>query len=169
MAANLVEAFADGIPSLDQVRALEVWAKAYPQLLMPPTVVTYGQVSARAVLIPADTGLTGCETNFDNLCIVIGDITVTTDAGPRRITGLEILPANRGTKRVGHAHADTLWITCHHTKLTAQRDIEDEMTSESQNLQSRQALAAAGRVLDAQNVEQIGRMYWDIATQQLVV
>jgi hypothetical protein len=135
--ASLVETIAGGMPTLDQVRALEELMAGEPQLLLAPEVLTHGQVSARAVLIPAGTLLTGCQTNFDNLCIVLGDITVTTDAGPRRITGFAMLPANRGTKRVGEAHADTWWITCHHTKLTDQRQIEDEMTDESRDLNSR--------------------------------
>jgi hypothetical protein len=91
----------------------------------------------------ADPGrhvLTGCQTNLDNVCIVLGDITVTTDDGPARLTGFHMLPANRGTKRVGHAHADTWWVTVHHTTLTDQRDIEDEMTDESAELNSRRLL-----------------------------
>lgn len=137
MGASLVDAIAGGMPTNDQVRALETAMADLPQFVLEPLVLTHGQVSARAVMIPAGTLLTGCETNFDNLCIVLGDITVTTDAGPRRITGFAMLPANRGAKRVGEAHADTWWITCHHTTLTNQRDIEDEMTNESADLQNR--------------------------------
>jgi hypothetical protein len=96
-----------GTPSTERVCELEALMANLPQLHLQPAVLTHGQVSARAVLIPAGTLLTGCETNLDNLCIVIGDITVTTDAGPKRLTGFHMLPANRGSKRVGHAHADT--------------------------------------------------------------
>lgn len=135
--ANLVETIAGGMPTNDQVRALEAVMATLPQEVLPAHVLTHGQVSARAVLIPAGFMLTGCETNFDNLCILLGDITVTTDDGPRRLTGFHMLPANRGTKRVGHAHADTWWICCHHTALTDQREIEDEMTNESASLNSR--------------------------------
>lgn len=135
--ASLVETIAGGMPTNDQVRALEDVMRQLPQPVLPAHVLVHGQVAARAVLIPAGSLLTGCETNFDNLCIVLGDITVTTDDGPRRLTGFHMLPANRGTKRVGHAHADTWWICCHHTTLTDQREIEDEMTNESASLNSR--------------------------------
>ena len=135
--ASLVETIAGGMPTIDQVRALEALMLTQPQIPIEPRCLTHGQVAARAVLIPAGCLLTGCATNFDNLCIVLGDITVTTDDGPRRLTGFHMLPANRGTKRVGHAHADTWWITCHHTTLTDQRAIEDEMTDESASLNSR--------------------------------
>jgi hypothetical protein len=137
MSASLVETIAGGMPTNDQVRALEVVMRELPQPVLAPICVAHGGVAARAVLIPAGSVLTGCETNLDNVCIVLGDITVTTDEGPRRLTGFHMLPANRGTKRVGHAHADTWWVTVHHTKLTDQRDIEDEMTDESHMLNSR--------------------------------
>lgn len=126
-----------GMPSLEQVRALEDVLGQLPQPVLPPICLAHGGVAARAVLIPAGTVLTGCQTNLDNVCIVLGDITVTTDEGARRLTGFHMLPANRGSKRVGHAHADTWWVTCHHTTLTNQRDIEDEMTDESASLNSR--------------------------------
>jgi hypothetical protein len=130
MGQSIVETIAGGMPTIDQVRALEAMMLEQPQLVLAPMVLTHGQVSARAVLIPAGMLLTGCETNLDNVCIVMGDITVTTDDGPRRLTGFHMLPATRGTKRVGQAHADTWWVTVHHTTLTNQRDIEDEMTDE---------------------------------------
>lgn len=125
------------MPSVDRVRDLEALMQTLPQVVMETHTLTHGRVSARAVLIPAGTMLVGALTNLDNLCIVLGDITVTTDAGPQRITGFGMLPANRGAKRVGQAHADTWWITVHHTDLTDPRAIEDEMTDEAAGLQSR--------------------------------
>ena len=126
-----------GMPDVESVRALEELMLTLPQVVMEPHTLTHGKVSARAVLIPAGTVLTGAQTNLDNVCIVLGDITVTTDAGPQRITGFGMLPANRGAKRVGQAHADTWWICVHHTELTDPRAIEDEMTDESASLQNR--------------------------------
>lgn len=126
-----------GMPSVEAVRALEALMLTLPQVQVETHTVTHGKVSARAVFIPAGSVLTGALTNLDNVCIVLGDITVTTDVGPQRITGFGMLPANRGAKRVGEAHADTWWITVHHTELTDPRAIEDEMTDESASLQSR--------------------------------
>jgi len=137
MEQGVVASLAGGMPTVDQVRALEAAMLAFPQHVLPTHTLAHGGVAARAVLIPAGTALTGCQTNLDNLCIVLGDIEVTTDEGPRRITGFAMLPATRGTKRVGFAHADTWWITCHHTTLTDPRAIEDEMTDESHLLNSR--------------------------------
>ena len=171
--ADLVESIAGGTPTNDQVRALEAAMSQLPQPILPPICLAHGGVAARAVLIPAGLALTGCETNLDNVCIVLGDITVTTDDGPRRLTGFHMLPANRGTKRVGHAHADTWWVTCHHTVLTNQRDIEDEMTNESASLNSRRqssidALKACAEMLDGLEVPQTGRTFWEPATNQVI-
>lgn len=130
-----------GMPDPARVLELEALMATQPQIQLTTHQVTHGQVSARAVLIPAGSLLTGAKTNFDNVCIVLGDIEVTTDEGPRRITGFAMLPANRGAKRVGLALADTWWITCHHTTLTDQVAIEDEMTDESAELASRRLLA----------------------------
>lgn len=156
--ANLV-ALVGGMPSVERVRELEALMLTLPQVPIETQTLTHGRVSARAVLIPAGSVLTGALTNLDNVCIILGDITVTTDAGPRRITGFGMLPANRGAKRVGEAHADTWWITVHHTDLTDQHAIEDEMTNESASLQSR--LMQAGALLDAQTVPADGRVFWN--------
>lgn len=129
-----------GMPDPELVRRAEDMLLLLPQVDLQTTTVTHGQVSARAIFIPADTVLTGAETNLDNVCIVFGDIEVTTDDGPRRITGFAMLPANRGAKRMGRTFADTWWVTVHHTTLLDARDIEDEMTGESNMLQTRRGL-----------------------------
>jgi hypothetical protein len=135
---QLAEASCRELVGLEAVRALEAMLLQHEQLQLETETLTHGQVSARAVFIPAGTVLTGAETNLDNVCIVLGDITVTTgDGPPRRITGFGMLAADRGAKRAGFAHADTWWVTVHHTTLTRPRDIEDEMTGEAGMLQSR--------------------------------
>lgn len=127
--------------TIDRVRALEDMSlQLLPQVDLAAQTVTHGQVSARAIFIPAGTVLTGAETNLDNVCIVFGDIEVSTAQGMRRITGFDMLPANRGAKRVGRTFADTWWVTVHHTTLTDQRAIEDEMTDESHRLQTRRPM-----------------------------
>ena len=133
------------VAPIEAVRALESMLLAMPQIELPTQHIVFGKVSARAIFIPAGTALTGALTNCDNVCIVVGDIAVTTDAGPRCLTGFNMLPAQRGAKRAGLAHADTWWVTVHHTELTNVRDVEDEMTDESETLGSRRA----GLVLDA--------------------
>lgn len=110
-----------------------------PQVDLRTEHVIHGGMYARTILIPAGTTITGALTNLDNLCVVQGDILVTTDEGPVRLTGFHVLPAAKGAKRAGYAYADTWWTCIWPTALTNVDDIEDEMTPESAMLQTRRA------------------------------
>jgi hypothetical protein len=125
---------------LNNVRRLEHVLLNLPQVDLRPQLLVHGRLAARTIFIPAGTLLTGTLTNCDNVCIACGDITVTTDEGPRRLTGYNVLPAKAGAKRAGIAHADTWWTTIHHTDLTDPTEIENEMTDEADLLQSRRLL-----------------------------
>lgn len=126
-----------GMPLPDSVRELERHLLQLPQIDLGTQMLVHGGVCSRAIMIPAGCCLTGALTSLPNTCIVLGDITVTTEQGVRRITGFAMLPAEPGAKRAGIAHADTWWITCHHTELTDVAEIEDEMTPEADMLQTR--------------------------------
>jgi hypothetical protein len=126
-----------GMPSPDAVRELERGLLALPQIDLHTEQLVHAGMAARTILIPAGTVLTGAQTNIDNLCVMFGDITVTTDEGAKRLTGFHVLAAAAGFKRAGLAHADTWWTTIHRTDLTDLEAIEDEMTSESAMLQTR--------------------------------
>jgi len=108
-----------------------------PQVSIETTHVVHGGMCARTIFIPAGTVLTGALTNCDNVCVVCGDITVTTDDGPQRLTGYHVLPAQAGAKRIGLTHSDTWWTTVWPTALADIEAIEDEFTSESQRLATR--------------------------------
>ena len=126
--------------SILEVRRLEQALAVLPQVDVQPQLVVHGKLAARTIFIPAGTILTGVLTNCDNVCVVCGDITVTTDEGPRRLTGYNILSAKAGSKRAGVAHSDTWWTTIHHTMLVDPVDIENEMSDEADQLQSRRLL-----------------------------
>jgi hypothetical protein len=135
-----VETLMHGLPTVESVRQLEAMLLQLPQVALHTEHIVHGGLSARTIFIPAGTVLTGALTNLDNVCVVCGDITVTTDDGARRLTGFHVLPAHAGAKRAGHAHADTWWVTLHRTDLTNVADIEDEMTVESDALGTRHCL-----------------------------
>lgn len=134
-----------GMPDPESVRALERSLIELPQVDLSTSHVLHSGLCARTIFIPAGTVLTGALTNIDNLCVVCGDITVTTDEGPRRLTGFHVLPAKAGFKRAGLAHADTWWTTIWQTELSELEAIEDEMTSESHLLQTRRPEIAFDR------------------------
>ena len=123
--------------SPDAVRALESHLLQMPQVEMDTHHLVHGRMYARTILIPAGVMLTGAMTNCDNICVLHGDITVTTDDGTVRLTGYHVLPARAGFKRAGIAHADTYWTMLCHTDKIDVLEIEDEITSESHMLQTR--------------------------------
>ena len=127
------------MPTPEQVRQLQSQMLQLPQVALQTSHLVQGGICARTIFIPAGTALTGAQLNKDNICIMSGDITVTTDDGPLRLTGFHVIPAMSGFKRVGLAHADTYWTTLFPTELTDIAAIETEMTDEADNLQTRKA------------------------------
>lgn len=125
------------MPDPESVRRLEAEALGLPQIDLNTSHVIHEGMCSRTILVPAGALITGAQTNKPNVCIVSGDITVTTDEGPKRLTGYHVLKADAGFKRAGVAHADTYWTTIWATDLTDIRAIEDEMTDEAALLQTR--------------------------------
>jgi hypothetical protein len=133
----------------DPVAKLESYLLQMPQVGLQTSHVVHGRMYARTIFIPAGTALTGTLTNCDNICVLQGDITVTTDEGMRRLTGFHVLPAKAGYKRAGVAHADTWWTTVFQTDKIEITEIEDEMTNESHLLQTRrEGIEYAPRALE---------------------
>ena len=136
---------ADGflVPARDlntAVAALEEELLQMPQVALDTQMIAHGRMAARTIFIPAGTVLTGVLVNHDNICIVAGDITVTTIDGSQRLTGYNVLPSSAGYKRAGIAHTDTWWTCLWHTDLTNPIEIENDMTDEAEKLQTRLAL-----------------------------
>ena len=115
-----------------QVFALEDVLKQMPQVEITPEMY-YGYKSvARVVRIPAGTTLTGHIHKHAQVNIAVGDISVTTDTGTRRLTGFNIIESPAGTKRAGHAHTDTIWVTIHGSTATDVETLEAEMIAHSE-------------------------------------
>ncbi|HOV56813.1 MAG TPA: hypothetical protein PLN91_02960 [Rhodanobacteraceae bacterium] len=125
------------MPTPERVGALEQQMLALPQVDLKTSHVLHGGMCVRTIFIPAGTTLTGALTNIDNVCVVQGDISVTTDEGVKRLQGFNVIPAGAGFKRAGYAHADTWWSTVWKTDLSDLAKIEEEMTSEASKLQTR--------------------------------
>ena len=121
----------------DRVRDLEACNLQVPQVDLQTRMFAHAGMGARTIFVPKGTTITGAKTNIANICVVSGDITVTTEDGPKRMTGFHVLQAGPGFKRAGYAHEDTWWTTIWPTALTDPKDMEDEMTAESDMLQTR--------------------------------
>lgn len=84
---------------------------------------------ARKMLIRKGTVLTGAVHKTEHLCVISGDIEVTTEDGVRRITDAHaIITSKPGAKRAGYAHEDTYWTTVHATDETDLDKLVEELT-----------------------------------------
>ena len=128
------------LEGIDKVRQFQEMLAQMPQEQIPLHHLIHGKMYARTIFAKAGTVIVGTEANLDNICVVCGDITVTTENGPIRLTGFNILPATRGHKRVGITHSDTYWTTLVHTDKQTVQEAEDEMTNESHLLLSRKQI-----------------------------
>ena len=109
-----------------------------PQHTFPTNNLIHAGMLARTIFIQAGADLIGAVHRTDHINICIGDITVSTDAGMQRLTGYNVLPTRAGMKRIGRAHADTMWTTICRTDLTDLTAIEDSLVEDSHLLQTRQ-------------------------------
>lgn len=95
-----------------KILELEDKIKAMPQIIPPVRHLFSGGIYAREIFLPKNTILTGRMYLIDHIDLMLfGDITVTNDDGPKRLTGYNVLPGIAGKKRAGMVHEDTLWIT----------------------------------------------------------
>ena len=133
-----------GMPSVAAVRELEGVLRelGIPEVDIPTSTLVHDGMAARTIFIPAGTLMTGALGRANTVNVFIGDITVTTDEGTKRLTGYNVMPGTAGAKRAGVSHADTWWTTIHRTALTDLAAIEDEYTEESDALLSRRRAAA---------------------------
>lgn len=125
-----------GISEREKVMRLERVLEDYPQVECPVWHHFAPGLYARKMLIPKGTVLTGAVHKTEHLCIISGDIDVTTDDGIRRITDSHaIITSSPGAKRAGYAHEDTYWTTVHATDETDLDKLVEELTeSTSQEL-----------------------------------
>lgn len=129
--------------SNDRVSQLEAMVLTAPQVDLQTQHKLSGGMYARTIFIPAGTVLTGATHKRDHINVMVGDITVSTDEGMRRLIGFNVLETKAGMKRCGFAHADTQWTTISRTDLVVIEDIEDELVVESERLQTRTLAIAA--------------------------
>lgn len=102
------------VPTREQIETLERHIKQLPQVEVRTRHYFANGLYAREILIPQGMVLTGRVHREEHLNIVSqGDITVWTEEGMKRVQAPFTLVSKPGTKRVGLAHADTVWTTIH--------------------------------------------------------
>lgn len=117
------------VPERVRVERLEDVLAKFPQADCPVWHHFAPGLYARRMLIRKGTVLTGAVHKTEHLCIVSGDIEVTTDEGVKRITDTQaILTSKPGAKRAGYAYEDTIWTTVHATDETNLDKLVEELT-----------------------------------------
>lgn len=119
----------EGGETRTKVERLERALESFQQVECPVFHHFAPGLYARKMFIPKGTVLTGAVHKSEHLCIVSGDIEVTTDDGVKRITDAHaILTSKPGAKRAGYAHEDTWWTTVHATEETDLDKLVEELT-----------------------------------------
>lgn len=134
---NAPDAIPSQLSTREQVDRLEQFILQVPQVDLKTRHHFANGLYAREIFIPAGTVLTGAAHRFEHINICVGDITVLTDEGMRRITGHHTLVTKPGMKRVGLAHADTVWTTIIACTERDLEKLEDLLVEESDRLQTR--------------------------------
>lgn len=90
----------------------------------------------RSVVIKAGTYLVGLPHKAASFNLCIGDITVWTETGRARFTGVHLVNGTPGAMRVGFAHADTTWLSIHRndTGTTDTQVLEAALVEHSERL-----------------------------------
>lgn len=104
------------VPTREQIQRLERELAQMPQVTdsLPLRHHFAPGVYMRELTIPAGVMLTGKTHKTAHMNIIsAGDITVWTEEGMKRIRAPYTFMSLPGTKRVGYAHADTVWTTVH--------------------------------------------------------
>lgn len=110
-----INGYLTAVPTRAQIERLEDLLLSVPEAHVSIDIehVFAPGVYCRKAFIKAGTVLTGKEHLTEHANVCVGDITVWTERGMKRLTGMHTLVSTPGTKRVGYAHADTVWMTIH--------------------------------------------------------
>lgn len=112
----------------EKIDALEVLMLREPQVEIEPVHHFASGLYAREITIRAGTLLTGKIHRTEHLNIVSqGRIIVWTEDGMKEVSAPFTMVSRPGTKRVGYALEDTVWITIHATTETDLAKLEAEL------------------------------------------
>lgn len=144
IACNFAAAAISAAPSIGEIQRLESAMLDMPQIEIETEHHFTPGMYARQILIKAGTTLVGKQHKTEHLNVCCGDITVWTEGGMRRLTGFHTISSKPGVKRVGYAHADTVWITFHATNETNLDALELELIEPAQPLELKGGMACLG-------------------------
>lgn len=128
MMADVALREATQLEARKKIFALEARMREMPQVDIPLVHRFSNGLYAREIFIPKGTILVGKIHRYESLNIVsMGDITVLTEDGAKRVQAPYTVVSPPGTKRVGFANEDTVWTTIHATDETDLGKLEDDL------------------------------------------
>jgi hypothetical protein len=120
------------LPIREKIDRIEKFLKNLPdQMDIPPVHHFSKGLYARELFIPKHTLIVGKIHKYQCLNTMIGDISVLTEDGVKRLTGVKTFTSPPGVKRVGWTHSDTMWICYHATEETDLDKLEDELIAKT--------------------------------------
>ncbi len=129
-------------PSREDVERFEAHLLRFPQREIGLVHWIAAGQYFRQITIPADTFATGAVHRTDHVSVMVsGDMTVLTDVGMQRVAGYRAWVGRAGSKRVGYAHEDTIWLTVHRTDAQTVEEAEAELFEEAPTLLSNRGTA----------------------------
>lgn len=116
------------ISTIEKVWELQKRLEAFPLVSTPTNHRVWGGLYAREIFIAAGTIWIGRVHRKDHFFVVLeGSSTMTTDEGPRRLEGPEVLMVKAGSKRAGICHTDCRFITFHRTEFTDIDEVVEDL------------------------------------------
>lgn len=107
-----------------KIFALEHELLKLPQIDIETTHHFAPGIYMRQIRIPKGATVTGAIHKTEHLNILsLGELSVWTDEGIKRLKASTVMLSQPGIKRVGYAHEDSVWITVH-PNVTNERDVE---------------------------------------------
>jgi len=94
----------------EEILRAEEAMKTFPQISIETDHYFADGLVARTVFLPKDSTVTGHIHLHDHIVVVNGDVTVVTDEGSHRYTGMHTFVGKAGSKRAVHAHEATTWV-----------------------------------------------------------
>jgi quercetin dioxygenase-like cupin family protein len=135
-----------------KVFELEDEIRKLPHVEFPERHYFAGGVYAREITIPAGSVLTGKIHKYAQINVLSkGEMTVTTEEGPKRVRAPYTIVSPPGTKRAAIAHEECVWTTFHGTNETDLAKIEAHFIA-----QDEQEYRAFCKVLEAENTKCLG-------------
>lgn len=135
-----------------QVFELENELRKFPPVDIPTRHYFASGVYAREITIPAGTIVTGKIHKYAQINVLSkGEMTVTTEEGPKRVRAPFTIVSPPGTKRAAIAHEECVWTTFHSTNETDLAKIEAHFIA-----QDEQEYLAFCKVLEVEGAKCLG-------------